>query len=317
MALSEFAGIFSRAFVVGYFVPALVTLVAADAALPSTWRPSSYTSLDAGAQILVLGAVALVLGLLLSGLQYPILRMLEGYPLQALAQGGPRIGGRRLNPALIPLRVLLWRQHRRFDRLTAVRNQPERSPERTAAGHELARSYPAARNRLLPTDFGNTIRSFEWHPRARYGLDGITAYPRIAALLSEQERELVSDAQADVAFFVNVVVLSVAFWVAVLVDKTTHGLDGVGGIALLAGPVLLALWAYRVAVGAAERWGHAVRANFDLHRLTLYDKLGLKQPATQEEEFAIARAANRWLLFAELPADTLRKLPDPPKEDTS
>lgn len=315
MPLSEFAGIFSRAFVVGYFVPALVALVAADAALPNSWRPDAYAALDSGQQILVLGGVALVLGLLLSGLQYPILRAFEGYPLEAVARHGPRVAGRQINPFAIPQKILMWRQYRRFDLLTATRAQPEASAERTAAANQLTRRYPTSRDRLLPTDFGNTIRCFEWHPRARYGLDGIAAYPRIAALLSERERDLMADAQADVAFFVNVAVLSLLLWIAIVIDKLTDGIDGAGGIALMAVPILVGAWSYRVAIGAAERWGHAVRSSFDLHRLTLYDKLGLKQPATQEEELAVARATNRWLLFAETPDDTLRKTPEPPEED--
>jgi hypothetical protein len=112
----------------------------------------------------------LLVGLLLSGLHFPILRLYEGYPLQH----GRRIAGVRWIYA-----GMVGRWGKCFDALEAKRAVPQASADRSAAARRLAREFPATRDQLLPTRFGNAVRSFERHPRVRYGLDGVTAWPRV------------------------------------------------------------------------------------------------------------------------------------------
>lgn len=82
MVLQDFASVFSWACVVGFFVPALVALFAVDQLTTDHFMPAAYRDAGAGPQVAVLGAAALVIGILLSGLNYPTLRLFEGYPLQ-------------------------------------------------------------------------------------------------------------------------------------------------------------------------------------------------------------------------------------------
>jgi hypothetical protein len=64
-----------------------------------------------------------------------------------------------------------------------------------------------------------------------------------------------------------------------------------------------------------EEWGDAVRAVFDVHRLELYDKLGVRRPASPEEEQEIGRAVTRCLLYAEPIAARFRTRPPDEKPE--
>jgi hypothetical protein len=137
-------------------------------------------------------------------------------------------------------------------------------------------------------------------------------------LLEEGEREIISEAQAQFALFVNLTVLPGAFGIYLLVDLLINPpasmlVEVALILALLAVVVTLTSAFYRAAVGAAVRWGMPVRAAFDLHRLDLYVELGLRLPATVDGEFQIARAATRCMLYGESVRDEVRSTK--PKEE--
>jgi hypothetical protein len=309
VTLKEFAGVFSRYFVIGFFAPAFFAVVAFSQLSASHAFPASYRDASGTAKLAILGGVALLIGLLLSGLHHHLTRLFEGYPLARLK--GKKIVG-------WPYDRLLSHWQGQFDRhVQALVGEP--SHQRTRAAHVLARCFPALRSSVLPTRFGNAVRSFETHGRQRYGLDGISAWPRISLLLSDSEREQVSEAQTDAAFFLNMSLLTIMLALAISIDKMWHppGTQ-VATSVLVATTVVVGFalyWAfYRAATAAAMRWGSPIRAAFDLHRLELYHRLGLVQPDSQGHEEAISKAANRLLLFGEPIPDALRRPPKEPEE---
>jgi hypothetical protein len=85
MAISDFSSLFSRQFLIGFFAPALSGLFLVSQFLPVAWRPSGYQNAAPSTQVIIVAAAGIFLALLLSGLQYPFIRLLEGYPLQRLA----------------------------------------------------------------------------------------------------------------------------------------------------------------------------------------------------------------------------------------
>jgi len=95
MSASDVAGIFSRYFVIGFFLPAFFTLVGMSQTLSDSFLPSGYRGLGGGAQIAVLGATGVLLGLLLLGLNWQVIRLYEGYPLVESRRRLPLIGGLR------------------------------------------------------------------------------------------------------------------------------------------------------------------------------------------------------------------------------
>ncbi|HEU4656358.1 MAG TPA: hypothetical protein VFR97_02480 [Capillimicrobium sp.] len=329
MALTDVAGVLSRKFVVGFFIPvffgcvALKLLVAADA-LPGGLRDAS-----GGTQILILGGVALLVGLLLWGVHYPLIRVLEGYWLVApnlperdgplpdpegrwvrnralaalrRAAGGPSRLVRRARLAVGEWKRERWvrtRQH-----LVAVRAQPERSAERTQAASDLTMRFPPEDRLVLPTELGNVVRAFENHPRERYGLDGIPIWPSVVTMLSESERAELDETTTDVGFWLNSLVVVVVGGALLFAERlwhppgTTEATAAIE-VAIVAAVTALAVWMYRQLIAAAIRWGEPVRAAFDVHRLELYDTYGMRRPRTPEEDVDAGRALNRMLAFGE------------------
>lgn len=250
--------------------------------------------------MIIVGASGVGAALLLSGLQRPIIRLLEGYPLERV-QRAPLLG------QIYRWRLARW-QHK-FDQLTRALDG-EASKERTKAALRLNDSFPARRESLLPSEFGNVLRAFETHPRRRYGLDGIAIWPLIGMLLSETERAEVEEARTDLHFFVNLTIVSALAGLLVTADIACHASSAPSGIAQGAAAVTVAVAVsalfWRASIGAGRGWGRPVRASFDLHRLELYRRLGVRSPATTSDDEVVGRAVNRLLSFGEPIPDECR-----------
>ena len=318
MGLTDVAGVLSRKFVVGFFIPAFfgalaLKLLVADAAVPRGLREAG-----AGTQILILGGVALLIGLLLWGVHYSLIRVLEGYWLIAPTlpnRTGPRDvskptkSGRSIRLAFGQWKRSRWQAAR--EHLIEMRDQPigldasqEQKSRRTNAAEQLTSRFPPESRMVLPTELGNVIRAFEQHPRERYGLDGINTWPNIVTMLTESERADLDEKTTDVAFWVNSLTVVVLGGALLFVERLWHPpgeLMQTATIELaIAGSVAgLGVWMYRQLIGAAARWGEPVRAAFDMHRLELYDRLGIRRPYTQHEYVEAGRAINRLLAFGE------------------
>jgi hypothetical protein len=303
LGLSDFASVFSRSFVVGFFAPSFFGLFAARILVDRRMLPHALRAAGPSGQVVALGGVALLLGLLLSGLNRPLVRIFAGYPLKASKRPPFRwLARRRMDRSLTA-----------FDELTRRREGPK-SDARTEAAQRLDRDYPAHRNQVLPTALGNVIRSSETYPRSRYNLDGVTVWPRVELLLTDGERTVISDAQADLSFFVNSSVAVLAVGCAVIASAawyapTVGSLISRTAVALLLA-ALISWMAYRAAVQAAAGWGDSIRAGFDVHRLDVYTKLGIRIPGSWEDEKETATAVNRCLVYGE-PVEMRFRAPAP------
>ena len=290
MSASDVAGIFSRYFVIGFFLPAFFTLVGMSQALSDSFLPSGYRGLGGGTQIAVLGATGVLLGLLLLGLNWQVIRLYEGYPLVESRRRLPLIGGLR--------KLLIARQERAFKRLNELREGEDQN-KRAHAAWKLDIEFPGSVEALMPTRFGNAVLAFETYAMKRWGLDSVSVWPRIDMLLSERQAELEANARSQVCFFVNgslLLLISGAVLIADhLVEKPISG--PIVAIYLLPflGSALFASWA----AGAASHWGSTVRAAIDLHRFELYEKLGVRHPRSFSDERQIAAEINQALLYGE------------------
>src|ERR671937_523448 len=74
MALSDVAGVFSRYFIVGFFLPAFFAVFAV-----ALFNPYGWLLPDSAADVAVLGGIALLLGLLLVGTRDAIHGLYSGY----------------------------------------------------------------------------------------------------------------------------------------------------------------------------------------------------------------------------------------------
>ncbi len=105
------------------------------------------------------------------------------------------------------------------------------------------------------------------------------------------------------SFFVNCTAVLIAVALLIAADRVWHAPSAGTAVwqiaTTVAAAALLARGTYLGAIGAASEWGDAVRAVFDVHRLELYDKLGMRRPASPEQDHQIGRAVTRCLLYAE------------------
>jgi hypothetical protein len=311
MVPSDIAGVFSRYFIVGFFLPAFFVLIGLSQALTNSFLPAAYKDLGGGAQIAVLGGTGLLLGLLLVGLNWQIFRLYEGYPI-----------AERKDRRFIGVfhRALIARQKAIFKRLEATRDNETADPEaRGRAAWRLDRDFPPAIRDLLPFRFGNAVLAFESHAMKRWGLDSIAAWPRIDMLLSERESELQANSRSEAAFFVNGSLLLLIAGLILIGDQIADG--ALNGIALLLylipflGAALLARWS----VGAATRWGNAVRSAIDLHRFDLYERLGVRHPTSfTDERECVAEHINQTLIYGSpLPDEIFESPQHKEKEEQS
>lgn len=301
MSLGDITGVLSRYFVVGFFLPAYVSLVALWITASSAFIPNSLARYGETTQLLILAGVALVGGLTLSGFSYYITRIFEGYPLERFSAWPVINWGYR---AAISL------QRRTFDRYRDIRDDKAKPPkDRASAAWTLDRFFPHDRDGLLPTRIGNAMRAFERHSNVRWGLDGITIWPRIEALMSAEERELHVDAKINLYVFINSAVGAIAVGVCLIVDTSLNSpKTGLSSWVFDLIPFVLAYLLYRAAVGPAAEWGDSVRASIDLHRLEIYEKLGVRSPTSFSDERALADRLNKALLYGHplLPDDLWR-----------
>ena len=286
MGLSDVAGVFSRYFVVGFFVPSFVVLVLVSQLIPAGTLPPVYADASGGARIAIIGGASLLVGLVLVGLNYPILRLFEGYPL----------GGHWFTwPVYAPL---VWWQARRLKKAKLSTVAPSATEiEKRNALYRLGRRFPPDVDDVLPTGFGNAIRAFERYSKIRWGLNSIAAWPRIEMLLSTEEQQLLADAKGNVAFFVNGSLLAALGGVALIADRILSQSSAFPSGFLYVIPFALSGLCYWVSIEAAIAWGELVAASIDLHRLQLYEKVGLRAPADfTDERKNIAPAFNAAVL---------------------
>jgi hypothetical protein len=290
MGLGDITGVFSRFFVVGFFLPAYIGFVSLWFFASTDLIPDALAQYSEATELLILGGFALVAGLALSGCSYLITRAFEGYPLLRLRHW-PILG-------LIPSAAVAAQRHR-FKQLLAVRDDESKpQSERNRAAWCLEKYFPHDEGKLLPTRIGNALRAFEQHSNVRWGLDGVTIWPRIEALLSNDERELHINSRIDFYVFVNGALAAYLVGAALVYDKAVNVPHPASNWPLYAIPFVAGYILYRAALAPAVNWGDAVRASIDLHRLELYEKLGVRVPSSFSDERQMAGQINKALLYA-------------------
>jgi len=295
---SELPKLFDRNFVIAYFLPVSLFMVASAGLLNSLGYWSKINALLTGDKLFDATAavfVAWIIGILLLVLNREIYRLLEGYgkynPLHVL-------DNRVMQQFKEKTERLDWLDEH-YSSLTK-----ESRKERTTLMKELAESYPDQEAYILPTAFGNALRSFETYPRVMYGFEGIDGWSRILAVIPKEYRELIDDAKAQVDWWVNLGVMSVLFlvefWVVVFLKwKLTPGwfytvlniLVPLGIFALLN---WFLLWR---ATNAVIGWGDYVKSAFDIYRFTLLESLGIEVPKTRDAERKLWTNFSHAILF--------------------
>lgn len=175
MVPSDFAGIFSRYFVIGFFLPVFFALVLVAHLVDPSITPNAYASANGGTQVVILGGAGLLGGLLLLGVNQYVIRIFAGYPLQGLLT---LLVEKRLIRGRLMARVLSWPIVR--NRLKRARLEARASiAGSTEAAVKLNQYFPWQPNEVMPTKLGNVIKAFESYSFKAYGLDGPPNWTRV------------------------------------------------------------------------------------------------------------------------------------------
>jgi len=322
-----------KAFVIAFLIPfvafslaviggfgAWPLIAAAHKALGSQKDLADLTIVAAGVWF---GAVALLL------LNRPLYRALEGYigPLAA--------------PSRVERMKVRWQQG--FDALVKAYDFAEAATDADKDAADIAYRvaladfrlrYPAKKERVLGTRFGNVNRAFEDYPWRVYRVEGIAVWPRLSAVIPKDFQASLGDARAQVDCFVNLSVLSIVFsllevgqWLWSLLHLDIHGGANIcswvvaGALAAYktaawpclgwAGGAALFAWAaYWLMLDRAIALGEQVKSAFDLYLGALAKQLGYKLPDTLDEQERLWSALRRSYAYFE-PALQDSKIKDP------
>lgn len=274
--LSSISKIADKPFVIGFLLPSLMFAIVLVGLFPlPPWAQSIVEDLHsenpfANLTYVVLGIWLIATILLL--LNYDIYRCLEGYTA--------------------PMKWFTWCQrfHRwHHKRLLDDANKAKDAGKPTAGTLRIALldEYPLDPHYILPTAFGNVLRSFEQYSWDVYGADGVALWPRLVAVLPKDFIGQMDDARSQVDFPVNLCVLS---WIVAAIAA--------GELVVQARQLHFELWSktyepfavdiaaalaiswllYRWATHALGGWGETVKAAWDCYLPALATQLAYVLP---------------------------------------
>lgn len=290
---SEMPKLFDREFALGYFLP-LATFLTASYLLVSAYGlyrapPTVPSDLLVGTTLI--GLLSWLGGVLLLVANWSIVRWLEGYG--------------KLNPLRLLICIQRWRYDRLHRKISLLEDEIRTCPSREIPVKlrnirrelmlEAANRFPDRRDLVLPTSFGNIVRSFEVYPRVMYGLDAIEGWDRLLCLIPKDYRVLVDTAKAKLDFWINLGFLSMIMVAEHACVSLYAGRIEIAylPIAFLGVSVICSIRAKDTAL----EWGTTVKAAFDLFLPELLTKLQFNPPASMEEEREMWKKFSQAILY--------------------
>jgi hypothetical protein len=157
---------------------------------------------------------------------------------------------------------------------------------------QLAEEFPDKEEYLLPTPFGNVLRSFEIYPRVMYGLEAIDGWGRLLAVVPKDYTELVDSAKSQVDFWVNMGVVFILLQVEYVSLTFIFNQANLNWwiVALL---IALGTIPPMRATSAAREWGDLIKSAFDMFIPSMRESLGFNSPKNRDEE------AEQWTKFSQ------------------
>lgn len=308
--LSELPKLADKAFILGFFLPTLLFVLAVAGVFhDQTWAQTLLTAASQkdGWDSLVFFALAVwVLAVLLMMVNQIELQILEGYTWP-----------------LSKMEFLRRRERKRFERQskpfqqlnnewkTAGNGFPEDKKRRWEnLRKDLVKKFPIDPDDHLPTRFGNAVRAFEVYSRQIYGADSIPLWLHLSTVVASDLQSALDDARARVNCAVNICFFAAILglvavvrlvwdydWYTLLVshDPSAAAADYcncTNGISLLSAiaAVIVCRLAYLFSLEQVYPWGDLVKAAFDCYLPDLAKKLGFELPDTLERrrEFWVA-----------------------------
>lgn len=306
--LNKLPDLLNKNFAIGYLMPTIILLIAIysihkQLSINFYLFNNAFTSVTQGSVLLgttMAAVISWIGGILLLTLNRDIIRFLEGYGA---------INPFRLLALVYPIEKRIYRRLKeRKCELDRIRDDashhgsklsPKLRAERRHVATQLAFRFPDSDEFLLPTSFGNIMRSFEVYPRVMYGLDAIPVWPRLYAVVPKDYREALDDAKALVDFWVNVWLASIVLLTDCLLIAVLYH-QFIRSCAIISMFLLLASYAsYDRAKSSVLGWGSLVRSSFDLYLDDLRSKLGYAKPANYSRQRELWTSFSRAVYYTD------------------
>ena len=289
----ELPKLFDRNFAVGFFLPIAIFITLSGLVLSQYgFAPDfiSYMARDLLVGTTVLGLLSWVGGILLLAVNRDLYRIMEGYG--------------KYNP----VKLFAWFEKHRYQKAVneldklddeyrecyaAKKEFPTKSrTRRNEIMRQLAEEFPDKEEFLLPTPFGNVLRSFEIYPRVMYGLEAIDGWGRLLAVVPKDYTELIDSAKSQVDFWINMAVVLVLLQIEYvsLVYIFNHGALNWWIVLLL---IALGTIPPIRATSAAREWGDLIKSAFDMFAPKMREALGFDVPKDRDEE------SRQWIQFSQ------------------
>jgi hypothetical protein len=305
--LSAISGHFSRVLILGTMLPIIMFIaIGVGVLLPvlPDWRwIVAFTELDREWQIVALLLFILIATGILQHLNGPIIRLYEGYSWQHSWIGHRRKNHhqavfRRLTAEKMGLRALFDYANSRAEHKAKAAQLGGRRRQVELA---LQDEYPIIEDIVLPTRLGNVIRSFESYPLRRYGMDAVSLWPRLEAVMNKDHAATIDSAKAQFDFMINTSFLTALVAFGLLLSSLVGFLPTPQRLLIAVQFLALVITAYlfyRGAILRAQAWGAHVKSAFDLYRGDLLRKLGcMIVPPNAEEEKVLWEKITRRLIY--------------------
>ena len=137
-------------------------------------------------------------------------------------------------------------------------------------------SLPVDRRRLMPTRFGNIWGVIEEYPSLRYGMDGMTLWPRMVSVIGKEYSELLADSKMTMDALLNASLLAIIFGIEMAAVSITQAT--MLNVTLVVGSFVAAYLLYQTAVTTLLEMGELIKSCFDVHRGALLSRFGLSLP---------------------------------------
>lgn len=319
--LSTISQHFGKALILGTFLPTLVFvlfgLVILLPLLPSDLALIGQVQVIAKLDtkdLVLLSVITIVLSGLIYNLNIPIMRLFEGYPWRESNVG------QRLT---LYYQAKLDSLRAREQGMRVVRDILQSDPANNNVAEFGARldrvsqriinEFPSNRTSVLPTRFGNVIRSFEDYPRRQYGISAITIWPRLIAKIDKDYAATIDDSKVGLDFMMNGSALSGLFTLLLVIVGLVYRspLNNRRSIVIwlieIAAFALLSHLMYRGSINRAAAYGGKIKASFDLYRWDLLKQLGYSRTPTRvAEEHALWENISKFLIYGAPPKQSAR-----------
>lgn len=274
-----------------------------------------FSKLPDTSQIIAIGLVVcltIASDLAIQQLEFPILRLLEGYwPHWKLLARGRRWLISKINARQKRIRAELTEITKNEILKQIKPGDFEKRSRLEAQRAKLPINFQndAVNRYLMPTRLGNVLRTYERKPSEKYGLDAIVCWPRLWLLLPDSVKADLGEARMDLNAATRLWIWNVLLSLvsgAFILQEQTHG-----WVALGVGVAGAALTYYTWMLSAAQTYGILIDSTFDTYRHLLYEALRIPLPETSAAEPSCGQQLTDYLLgsqtgslkFAQPPAD--------------